>query len=206
MTAQEPILIASDIHGNLTCTLKLLRQGIDPSNIYILGDVLNNGESEKEAEIIDLIRKGGINFLRGNHEDEFLEKYCGTSKALARKKRKIGISQKNRRFLRNSPTQYEFGKILLIHTPISPRRVKTIETAVEGFNVIGNRDICFHGHYHHPKAYSYNPRTGECREEKSGTFQLKDNIQYLINPGSLGINRTFLVYDPNKKTIRRYAF
>jgi len=196
------MLIAADIHGNLTCAKRLLKQGIGPSQVYILGDVLSNGVNEKEDEILSLIERTGMNFLRGNHEDEFLAAYSGTSKSSARHQRATAISPRNRKFLRSSPAQYKLGNVLLIHTPISPRRIKTIETALEGFRAIGEAGICFHGHYHHPKTYSYDPRSGKCKEEE--TLKLEDNLKYLINPGSLGINRTFLIYDPEQKTIRRY--
>lgn len=202
---KNSILIASDLHGNLTCLKNLLKQGIDPSKIYILGDVLCNGVSEKEDEILDLIKRERVNFLRGNHEDEFLDAYSGNSRRIARIQRSTAISPKNRRFLRKSPKQYQFGNIWLVHTPIPPRRIKNIESALEGFSSL-HTQICFHGHYHHPRSYSYDPRNKECREEEAEVLSLKEDTKYLINPGSLGVNRTYLVYSPEQKTVRRFSF
>lgn len=203
---EDKLLIASDIHGNLTCFKKLLRLGFYPEQTYILGDVLSNGKTDEENAILDLIKRSGLNFLLGNHEEEYLRKYQSSSKSrLRRERNQTSISSKNRRFLRNSPFILEYQNVLLTHTPIPPRRVKSIETATEAFSRVNNR-LCFHGHYHHPNAYSYDPRTGLVTEVVGNVLNLEDNLKYMINPGSLGVNRTYLIYDPNNRSVKRETF
>ena len=88
--------VVSDIHGCLKTLRKLLEEKIIPSmgdEIYFLGDYIDRGPDSKG--VIDYLRslkeKGyHVDFLKGNHEDFFLEAY---EEAIRVKKKWFRISK-----------------------------------------------------------------------------------------------------------------
>lgn len=76
------IYVCSDIHGEYNKFMALLKQVKfgEEDTLYIIGDILDRGP--KPLEIVDYIRKSkNIVYIKGNHEEFFLDAYKGSVKA-----------------------------------------------------------------------------------------------------------------------------
>ena len=206
---ENEILIASDIHGSLS-RLKDLINGYSPAErIFLLGDIVSSGREFNENRCVDYIRQSIINLIKGNHEDELLEKYGSHSeKRIMISRARNQISQINLKYLKKLPHKISLPGILYIHNP-HPNgwKVKNLDSASETFIYLNTKypliNICFSGHYHKPVAFSYDPKKRICNEEDNKIIYLENNLKYLINPGPLGLTGDYLLYNPEKRSIRR---
>ncbi len=215
-------LIFSDIHGNLESLLALLnfikKRRID--HFIFLGDLVGYGASPNEImEKIQLISP--ISMIRGNHD----KAVCGLDSvqtfnpiaASAIHWTKEKILKKNMNFL----CKLKKGP-LIVHNHITICHGAPFD---EDHYIFGEFDaseaflhlktpLCFFGHTHFPFVYIEKDNVVE------GTFlmgsynelRLEKNVNYLINPGSIGQPRdrdnrsACAIYDSNTRKIMFYRF
>ena len=70
------VYVISDIHGELALFQKLL-EDFDPVNhqLVLIGDLIDRGPKSKECVLLgkELVEKYDAIYLRGNHEEYFLQ-------------------------------------------------------------------------------------------------------------------------------------
>lgn len=210
-------LIFTDIHGNLEAFLALLkftkRRKID--HYLFLGDLVGYGASPNE--IIQKIRSlKPISMIRGNHDKavaglESIETFNPIA-ASAIQWTKRNVLKKNKIFL----SRLKKGP-LIVHNHITLCHGAPFDEdhyifgefdAAEAFFHI-KTPICFFGHTHFPFVYRKkdNIVEGTFLTGNSNEVKIEKDIQYLINPGSVGQPRdrnpraACAIYDSKAKKV-----
>ena len=202
----DKIIIASDIHG-IFARFNQFAESYDGSNVVVLGDIINNGYTQNEARCVRLLRNKGLMCIKGNHDDDFLDRFTGISKKRARAFQKTYFNRQDLKVLCDLPDKVSNGDILYLHNILQTRKIKSIDDAQEGFSILNKENpeinICFLGHYHHPIAFSYDIRSKTCKRLDDKTIRLERGNKYLINPGSLGLCGDYIIYDKKNKYVER---
>ncbi|MBN1572902.1 MAG: metallophosphoesterase family protein [Deltaproteobacteria bacterium] len=214
------IAVISDVHGNLPA-LKVFFDHIDKLKIdrtLCLGDLV--GYNPWPNECVGMVREGGIPTIMGNHDrvasgieepDHFnlaaKRAILWTREALSGDKRDW-LSKLPERLLVNN-------QIVLVHgSPSNPNEyifsadsaIYNMEFMTEQFGV----SLCFFGHTHVVAAYSL--KSKEVSFLEGDTINIEDEVQYLINPGSIGQPRdgdpraAFLIFDEEEKRVEFHRF
>jgi len=177
------IAILSDIHSNLEALTKAF-ETIDQSDVdevYCLGDIVGYGARPNEC--VDLIRQRATKCVLGNHDLAAVDiseagYFTKHGRVAAEWTNKI-LSDENRQFLSKLPYRDESGSITLVHAnPEEPEHwayIVTLEDAEPQFEHFRSQ-LCFIGHSHIPFI---------CGEDLE-SFELKKEVRFLINVGSVG--------------------
>ncbi|MGB8952745.1 MAG: metallophosphoesterase family protein [Candidatus Aminicenantales bacterium] len=213
-------LIFTDIHGNLEALNTLLkfsqRRKID--YFVCLGDLVGYGASPNET-IQKIHNLKPLSIIRGNHDKavsglDSIENFNPIA-ASAIQWTKKRILKKNRD--------------LLVHLKKGPQIVHNLFTICHGapfdedYYIFGEFDaaeafqylkspLCFFGHTHFPFIYTMRDSWVEATflEGNFSELKLEKDVQYLINPGSVGQPRDrnpragFAIYDSDTRLVKFY--
>ncbi len=191
--------IFSEVQGNYEALRRFFNQVSGRVDKYLcLGDIVQNGISFEDNLCADLVRKNECITVRGNHEDRVLENV-----EVSRKK----IFPQNLDFLASLPSERVVeNNYFLTHAP-SDKRIISLEQAREEL-IKFNLEIGFflYGHSHKPKIFSKDKK-GIVRQEKLsyGTKYLPTDLQYMINPGGVGLYyglpQTYMIFDDHSREL-----
>lgn len=213
-------LIFTDIHGNLEAFNTLLKfsQKRKIDHFIFLGDLVGYGASPNET--IQKIRNlKPLSIIRGNHDKavsgfETVETFNPIA-ASAIYWTKKQILKKNREFL--------------VHLRKGPIIIHNLFTICHGapfdedYYIFGEFDaaeafqylkssLCFFGHTHFPFIYTKRENwvEGTFLQGNFSEIKLEKDVQYLINPGSIGQPRDrnprigFAIYDSETRIVKFY--
>jgi len=213
--SDNTIAIISDIHGNLTA-LKAVLDDIKNNNneidqILCLGDLVGyNPEPEKT---INLIKKTCDIVIGGNHDksmvDEVDTRWFKYSIKKSIQWTKENLSKESLTYLDSLKLREDItiGSYNLILAHGSPKRSSPFQYIFNEYDIknieplIFNSNILFIGHTHVPSCY-YNQGEG-WKKNKSKDIEIKPNLNYVINVGSVGQPRdgnpksSYVVFNPN---------
>jgi predicted phosphodiesterase len=215
-------LLLSDIHANMeamdACLARAGEAGFD--SVICCGDIVGYGPEPNEAvEKLEALKAVSI---RGNHD----RVACGQdeptgfnphAKAAAFWTRDTLI-EKNHAYLRALPVgPLDIGDgAQLVHGAVTDEDdyIMSESHAAESF-ALTETHLTFFGHSHHPAVYTCD-RSGNIVEElqkhaeDSITTHLRNDMRYLINPGSVGQPRdgntrsAFLIWDSDELRLEFY--
>jgi len=210
------VLLISDIHSNLEA-LEACLAAAPPYDVVVnLGDIVGYGASPND--VIERARGLGKVFVRGNHD----KAVCGLMDlrdfnpvaALAAEWTRNQLTSENLDWLRSlpqGPVQIsELAGLQFVHgSPLDEDDyVVTVRDAVEPL-VVSSSAVTFFGHTHLQGAFetnnvhleSFHPAYKTVGQREISEFRLKDDLRYLVNPGSVGQPRdgdwraAFAVFD-----------
>ena len=210
------VLLISDIHSNLEA-LEACLAAAPPYDVVVnLGDIVGYGASPND--VIERARGLGKVFVRGNHD----KAVCGLMDlrdfnpvaALAAEWTRNQLTPDNLEWLRSlpqGPVQIsELAGLQFVHgSPLDEDDyVVTVRDAVEPL-VVSPAAVTFFGHTHLQGSFetnnvhleSFHPAYKTVGQREISEFRLKDDLRYLVNPGSVGQPRdgdwraAFAVFD-----------
>lgn len=215
-------LLLSDIHSNMealdVCMEKARDAGFD--GVFCCGDVVGYGPEPNEA--IAALRKEDAVTIRGNHDrvasgqDEPTD--FNTHAARAVMWTRHALTDTSREYLRSLPLgPLDIGDGgELVHGAVTDEDdyIMCPADAAESFALTGVR-LTFFGHTHFQGAFACDERgevtSVETRESGgAGVLPLRSDLQYLINPGSVGQPRDndtragFAIWDSDQSAIEFY--
>ena len=210
------VLLISDIHSNLEALEACLAVAPEHDVVVNLGDIVGYGASPNQ--VIERSRELGKVFVRGNHD----KAVCGLMDlkdfnpvaALAAEWTRSQLTPENLEWLRalpQGPVQVdELGGLQFVHgSPLDEDDyLVTVRDAVEPL-VSSSSAVTFFGHTHLQGSFetnnvhleSFHPVYETVGQSEVSEFPLKDNLRYLVNPGSVGQPRdgdwraAFAVFD-----------
>jgi predicted phosphodiesterase len=212
-------LILSDLHANLHALRTLMRFARRRAfeRFAILGDLVGYGANPNET--LGLVRQMKPRILvRGNHDRACLTPGDDLNFSLPARSAvawtKEHLTAENISFLEALPAgpQWVGEDYLIVHgSPVDedayllhPRE------ALRAFEAFSSH-LCFFGHTHLPGGYELDDRAERLTAltfQAGEWFQLRDNCQYLINPGSVGQPRdrdprlSFMTFDPQRQRLK----
>ena len=225
--ARRPVrvLLLSDIHSNLEALEACLAAAPAYDLAVNLGDVVGYGASPNE--VIERSRRLGKVFVRGNHD----KAVCGLIDvkdfnpvaALASSWTRDQLTWENLEWLRSlpqGPLQVEgLTSAQFVHgSPVDEDGyVVTVSDAVEPLMAAPTM-VTFFGHTHLQGSFvlngdhvdSIHPAYRTVGRIESSEFPLKNNLPYLINPGSVGQPRDgdwragFALFDSEARIVAFY--
>ena len=191
----EPVLLLSDIHGNLPALEAVLedaeaRGGY--SAVWVLGDSVGYGAQPNE--VVERLRAlPGLSMVKGNHEAAALGEItvadfnpvAGAATVWTAK----NLRQEVRDFLRVLPEVAIDREVTLCHgAPRDPMweymlSVHTAEGNLDHFDTAG----CVHGHTHVPSIFGcYAERSWHAIQGHDQQIEELDYRRWFVNPGSVG--------------------
>ena len=210
------VLLISDIHSNLEALEACLAAAPAYDVVVNLGDIVGYGASPND--VIERSRELGKVFVRGNHD----KAVCGLMDlkdfnpvaALAAEWTRSRLTPDNLEWLRSlpqGPVQIsELAGLQFVHgSPLDEDDyVVTVRDAVEPL-VVSSATVTFFGHTHLQGSFetnnvhleSFHPAYKTVGQREISEFRLKDDLRYLVNPGSVGQPRdgdwraAFAVFD-----------
>lgn len=203
--------VISDIHANLESFQSVLEEieSTGADRIICLGDIVGYGAEPNEC--VEMIRNRNITAIMGNHDSAA----CGMSEpfnfnpvaqeAILWTRREL--TEENSEFLRSLTGMEIIDDFLIVHGAISDpdKYIMSSYDAEAEFNLFGKFDLCFFGHTHVAVCFAgINGRVDSITDE---IFELRREIKYLINPGSVGQPRdrdpraSFLIYEREKEKV-----
>jgi len=197
------IAVCSDIHGNIknleVFLNRLKRESV--SSLLCCGDVVDFGGTFEDKACLETLSRLNSKISQGNHDANAsnLRQYMLASKSQAQFDA----------MLRTIPNSIVQGEIMIVHSlPSQNKKIKNTNQAKIAFLHLQENypevRICFVGHHHFPVAFSYDPPSKLCFEERETIFQIKDNLRYIINPGSLGASQgDYLLFNQKERKIER---
>ena len=215
-------LLLSDIHANMEALSACLARAVEPGFDAVLccGDIVGYGPEPNEA--VEKIRELEAVTIRGNHD----RVACGQddptdfnpyAKAAAYWTRET-LTEENSAYLRALPIgPLSLGDgVQLVHGAVTHEDdyIMSEEHAAESF-ALTQAHLTFYGHSHYPSIYTCD-RSGnviaEFLDDQTGTatLNLRNDMQYLINPGSVGQPRdgdnrsAFLIWDVDGLVVEFY--
>lgn len=215
-------LLLSDIHSNMealsACLSRADEAGFDA--VLCCGDIVGYGPEPNEA--IEKIRELGAVTIRGNHD----RVACGQDEPSdfnphAKKAAywtRDTLTEESNAYLRALPIgPLSLGDgVQLVHGAVTDEDdyIMSEEHAAESF-ALTEAHLTFYGHSHYPSIYTCD-RSGnviaEFLDDQIGTarLHLRNDMQYLINPGSVGQPRDgdnrsgFLIWDVDELLVEFY--
>ncbi|MGA8151281.1 MAG: metallophosphoesterase family protein [Terriglobales bacterium] len=216
------VLLISDIHSNLEALEACLAVAPPHDMVVNLGDVVGYGASPNE--VIERAQELGKVFVRGNHD----KAVCGLMDlkdfnpvaALAAEWTRNELTPDNLEWLRglpHGPVQIdELVGLQFVHgSPLDEDDyLVTVRDAVEPL-VASSVAATFFGHTHLQGSFetnnvhieSFHPDYKTVGQNEVLEFQLKEDLRYLINPGSVGQPRdgdwraAFAVFDTENQVV-----
>src|ERR1700756_3355412 len=208
-------LILSDIHSNLQALDAALSAAPEHDVVWNLGDVVGYGANPNE--VIDRVRELGHVFVRGNHDRVCsgltgLEDFNPIAGRAARWTRNV-LSAEHVEWLRHipaGPVMPDGPQVSCVHGSLldEDEYVMTLRDAWAPLHEAQTR-INFFGHTHLQGGFATNghewfrltPRYRSHNQAEEFELKLRDNVRYLVNPGSVGQPRdgdwraAFAIYD-----------
>jgi predicted phosphodiesterase len=216
------VLLLSDIHSNLEALEACLAVAPPHDKVVNLGDVVGYGASPNQ--VIERSRSLGDIFVRGNHDKaasgamdlKDFNPIAGLAALWTREQ----LTPENLKWLRalpQGPVQISglLGVQFVHGSPVDEDEyVVTLRDAIEPLLVSGAA-LTFFGHTHLQGTFSTNnvasdylrPQYSTVGQAETTEFPLKENVRYLINPGSVGQPRdgdwraAFAVFDSNSRVV-----
>lgn len=195
---KKSIAIISDIHANLEALNKVLSEieKINPDTIVCLGDIIGYGPNPNECLDI-LLKKENILFLKGNHEDIWLENIdfntcsdlgknsaCYMKRMVDKKYEKAIKLFRNNLEIENLGFYHTFSKSLLEYPYLNK-----VENIVNSFSET-KTNINFYGHTHRPRVTQVSDiKIKDSMIKKNICMKLESDKRYYINVGSVGQQR-----------------
>lgn len=195
------VLLISDIHSNLEALEACLAAAPAYDVVVNLGDTVGYGASPND--VIERARGLGRVFVRGNHD----KAVCGLMDlkdfnpvaALAAEWTRNQLTPDNLEWLRalpQGPVQIsELAGLQFVHgSPLDEDDyLVTVRDAVEPL-VVSSAAVTFFGHTHLQGSFetnnvhleSFHPAYKTVGQSEIAEFRLKDELRYLVNPGSVG--------------------
>ncbi|RMF68269.1 MAG: metallophosphoesterase [Calditrichaeota bacterium] len=189
--------IISDIHGNLEALDSVLaeidKRGAD--TIVCLGDIVGYGPNPNEC--VETVKSRAEITLAGNHDYAPLGKldlsYFNPWARRAIEWTAEHLTEDSISFLQNLPLRAELDGFTIVHsTPLEPDQwnyITTIGEAVSNFAEFDSQ-ICFIGHSHVPTVIAVDEKQ-DFRVLKDNPLEIRDQLRYIINVGSVGQPRDF---------------
>jgi len=216
------VLLLSDIHSNLEA-LEASLAGAPPYDLVVnLGDIVGYGASPNE--VIERSRSLGKFFVRGNHDKASagimdlsdFNPIAGLAAIWTREH----LSPENLEWLRNlppGPLQIDgLPAVQFVHgSPVDEDDyVVSPRDALEPL-LTSSTPITFFGHSHlqgwfagaNASSSAYHPTYNTVGQSECIEFPLKENLRYMVNPGSVGQPRdgdwraAFATYDSNTRIV-----
>jgi predicted phosphodiesterase len=212
-------LLVSDVHSNIeafdACMERANSAGFD--SVLCCGDLVGYGPNPNEA--VDRIRDLDTTCIRGNHDrvasgQDNADDFNAHARAAAYWTRDA-LTPETRQYLLELPVgPYDLGSgAQLVHGAVTHEDdyVMSEMHAVESFELT-DAHLTFFGHTHYPCVFSCDldgnvqleiPRS----EDDYLTVELRKNVQYMINPGSVGQPRdndtrsSFAIWDGDRSRI-----
>lgn len=156
------IAIFSDVHGNLPALELALHDAGKADKYFFLGDVVNYGPWSNECVQLIAGIKNSIKIL-GNHETYFIKRKCNSNNTLVN----VFFNECIKNFK-------EFEEIKSYKTEVSFEGITFVHT-LNGEYIYKDSNIKFSKNYF----------VGHSHQQ----FQLKNEKNWIINPGSVGQNR-----------------
>jgi len=216
------LAIAADVHGDLNRLQAFTAEVSDiaPSDVYILGDVLQFGRSLEDNMCVHIVREAGFNVVTGNHEVWAIMRGmmrsldAPTTQAEKRKTWDIDkeIELLNIDYMMALPSEITRDDLLFAHSIPegygSTDDIRTPENMKQAFNYLQERphiSSCFVGHCHTPICRYRHRETGEYGAEAEPVVRLATDRIYIITPGGLGMSDEgrFLLFDPDERIVHR---
>jgi predicted phosphodiesterase len=201
--------ILSDIHGNLEAflaVLKDLRQFL-VDRVFCLGDLIGYGPDPEE--VVKVVIKRGIPSVMGNHElgladSSYLRWFNPSTKRSLLLTKKL-ISPETLEYLCRLPRVMSFRGCLFVHgCPPDSITTYLFELSPVGLEEIFNsmkERIAFVGHTHDLSLNYFDGRKVRTKTVGQGLHPLMEELQYIINIGSVGQprdgnnNAKYVLYD-----------
>ncbi|MGB2630604.1 MAG: metallophosphoesterase family protein [Candidatus Omnitrophota bacterium] len=205
-------IIFSDVHGNLEAFDAVIKSFPDTAEKEFLcaGDVVGYGANPDEC-IDKVISLGAVNIM-GNHDAAVLGKTDVSSfnphAAAAVSWTITQLTEGSNGYLESLPYIHQTELFTMVHGTLhDPEEFRYMLTNVDARNTfdILKTQICFVGHSHVPAVFMV--KDGQIALSFKKKIKLEDDIQYIINVGSVGQPRDgdwracYCVYDPGKKMI-----
>jgi predicted phosphodiesterase len=216
------VLLLSDIHSNLEALEACLAAAPSYDTVVNLGDIVGYGASPNE--VIERSRQIGKVFVRGNHDKAAaglinLADFNPVA-GLAALWTRDHISAENLEWLRNlpvGPLQIDgLPAVQFVHgSPVDEDDyVVTPRDALEPL-LTSSAAVTFFGHSHLQGCFvgnrlssdSYHPAYKTVGQAESLELPIKEELRYLVNPGSVGQPRdgdwraAYAVYDSEARTV-----
>jgi predicted phosphodiesterase len=187
------ILIVSDIHSNSVALETVLAVSASYDQLWNLGDTIGYGPRPNEC--VAAVRHSAV-LIAGNHDLASLGKVDLSDFNPDARTANIWngeqLTAEHRSLLEALPPRRDVDeRFLVVHA--SPREpiweyLLTQEQARENFALFDSQ-VCFIGHSHVPLIFCLYP-DGYCEgpmlADAGDTIQLKPDMRYFINPGSVG--------------------
>ena len=188
--------VISDIHGNLTALDAVLQElkAAQVDRIVCCGDMV--GPDADSSRVLERCLRAGIFSVRGNYEDAVChcERYRDPGREeglrLATAMRDQLTEDQLASLHRLSATLSE-QEWVAFHGSLRAPMVEYIldeRTATETFRLL-DRPIGLFGHSHIQGGFQYHRGKASALPQTSDPIHLAKDVQYLINPGSVGIPR-----------------
>jgi diadenosine tetraphosphatase ApaH/serine/threonine PP2A family protein phosphatase len=214
-------LVLSDIHSNLQALNAVLDAAPEHDVVWNLGDVVGYGANPNE--VIDHVRQLGQMFVRGNHDRACsgltgLEDFNPVA-GRAAKWTQCVLSAEHIDWLKHMPAgplMPDGPQVSCVHGSLldEDEYVMTVRDAWLPLQEAKTR-INFFGHTHLQGGFATNgeewfrlsPRYRSHNDPEEFELELRDNVRYLMNPGSVGQPRdgdwraAFAVYDDARMTV-----
>jgi len=216
------VLLLSDIHSNLDALEACLAAAPPHDMVVNLGDIV--GYCASPNEVIDRVRGLGKLFVRGNHD----KAVCGLMDlndfnpiaAFAAEWTRNALTPDNLAWLRALPQGPihvdELNGMQFVHgSPIDEDDyVVSVRDAVEPL-VMTSVPVTFFGHTHLQGSFetnnvhldAFHPAYKTVGQSEISEFRLKEELRYLVNPGSVGQPRDgdwragFAVFDSDDRIV-----
>ena len=212
-------LILSDIHSNMeafdACMARAEGAGYD--RVLCCGDIVGYGPNPNEA--VEKVRELETTAIRGNHDrvasgQDSADDFNAHAKAAAYWTRDA-LSEESTQYLIDLPVgPYDLGGgAQLVHGAVTHEDdyVMSEVHAVESFELT-DAPLTFFGHTHFPCVFSCDMDGNVLLEIPRGAddllaVELKKNVQYMINPGSVGQPRdndtrsAFAIWDTDRSRL-----
>lgn len=215
-------LLVSDIHSNMeafdACLARAEEAGFE--SVLCCGDIVGYGPEPNEA--VKKLRDLNASAIRGNHDrvacgQDDPSDFNSHAKAAAYWTREA-LSKASRGYLQSlsiGPLAVEEAA-QLVHGAVTGEDdyIMSERDAAASFNLT-EKHLTFFGHSHFPGIYSCDRSANvvaELLKEKDGALwvHLRNDMQYLINPGSVGQPRdgdtrsSFLIWDSDELRLEFY--
>ncbi|MCL2182448.1 MAG: metallophosphatase family protein [Chitinispirillia bacterium] len=183
----------SDIHANLEALESVLAD-IDSKeidDIYCLGDVVGYGANPNEC--VEIVSKRCKSVLLGNHDAVatglLTTQHFNVHARIAIEWTAGELTSENKKFLAAQPLAKTVDDFTMVHaTPYQPGMwyyITSLEEAYFNFQSFDTR-ICLVGHTHIPMIIALDEEEIYVHQDKSISFDERENLRLLINIGSVG--------------------
>ena len=214
--------VISDIHANLHALYAVMAdyQCEQCTGVVCLGDVV--GYNAYPQECVNEIRALGCPVVKGNHDEEVVNLENTRMNPLARQAMewtRSCLDEDSLNWLRRLSVQrIERSQFAMVHSSLDqPLAWNYIFNANDAATSFPRQflPLCFHGHTHQPKVFTWDGRRSvertefwqQLREEGQAVVPLEMGLKYFINVGSVGQPRDgdpracYAIYDSDARTV-----